>query len=66
MMGKENREYTESELMHIREQLDWVRSIVRQCSRDRMPQGACPFCLQIYRTAVNAALDAGVWDEAGV
>lgn len=60
---KKVKEYTESEKNHIRNQLDWVRSIVRNCSKERMPQGACSYCLEIYRVATNKALDAGVWDE---
>lgn len=61
-MKEEKKELSESELNHIHEQLDWVRSIVRNCSNERMPQGACPFCLELYRLAINQALDAGVWD----
>jgi len=60
---KEKKEYTESELNHIRKQLDWVRSIVRHCSEERMPQGACSYCVGLLRLAMNQALDAGVWDQ---
>jgi len=59
---KEGKEYTESEKTHISEQLDCIRQIVRHCSEERMPQGACTFCLTLYRAALNAAIDCGVWE----
>ena len=56
------RELTESERRHIEYQLDDVRIMVRNCSKERMPQGACKYCLEIYRAAINKAIDLGVYD----
>jgi len=58
-------EKTDREKQHLAEQLDHVRRMVRKCSEERMPQGACAFCLQVYRVALNAALDEGVFDIQG-
>tara|TARA_B110000444_G_scaffold260592_1_gene308189 strand:+ start:2539 stop:2724 length:186 start_codon:yes stop_codon:yes gene_type:complete len=61
-MPKINKKYTETERNHISDQLDCIRQIVRHCSEDRMPEGACDFCLALYKTALNNAIDAGVWE----
>ena len=62
-MKRPGKELTQSEREHIRAQLDWIRSVVRHCSDERMPQGPCEYCLGLYRLAINQALDAGVWDS---
>jgi hypothetical protein len=62
MKRPSKKEYTESELHHIQEQLDWIRSVVRHCADDRMPQGPCEYCLGLYRLAMNQAIEAGLWD----
>jgi hypothetical protein len=62
MKRPEKKELTESEKNHIQEQLDLVRSVVRNCSEERMPQGPCSYCLALYKTAMNQAIDKGVWE----
>ena len=59
---KKEKQLTELEAEHIQTQLDWVRSIVRNCSEERMPQGACKYCMELYRTAVNQAIDRGLYE----
>ena len=61
-MMRPKKELSKSEIEHIRAQLDWVRSVVRHCANERMPQGPCEYCLGIYKLANNQAIDAGVWD----
>lgn len=61
-MIRPGKELTESEKSHVEEQLQYARSLVRHCSDERMPQGPCRFCLAIYRAAMNAAIDVGIWD----
>ena len=61
-MKRPTKELSQSEISHIEEQLDWIRSVVRNCSDERMPQGPCSYCLGLYRLAINQAIDAGVWD----
>ena len=56
------KEFSESERKHIEWQLDEVRCMVRNCSEERMPQGPCEFCKEIYLKAVNMAITAGVYD----
>ena len=56
------KQYTESEKKHIEWQLDEIRCMVRNCSEERMPQGPCEFCKEIYLKAVNEAIKAGVYD----
>ena len=62
IMIRPKKELSESEIQHIRAQLDWVRSVVRHCADERMPQGPCKYCLGLYQLAMNQAIDAGVWD----
>ena len=61
-MRRPKEELTPSKKSHIEDQLNAVRYMVRQCSEDRMPQGPCSYCLEIYRTAINKAIDLGVYD----
>jgi hypothetical protein len=56
------KEYSESEKKHIEWTLDDVRVMVRNCSKERMPQGPCDFCRSIYLVAINKAIEAGVYD----
>lgn len=58
---KEIPEVKESERVHIEKKIDEVRRMVRVCSEERMPQGACRFCLEIYRATINAAIDLGIY-----
>lgn len=58
----DGKKYTETEKEHISTQLDCIREIVRHCSENRMPQGACDYCLALYRVALNKAIDSGVWE----
>jgi hypothetical protein len=57
-----NKEISKSERMHIEAQLDFVRHLVRHCAEERMPQGPCKYCLEIYRKAMNQAIDQGVYE----
>jgi hypothetical protein len=56
------KELKQSEKAHIEFQLDAIRRMVRECSDYRMPQGCCEYCLEIYRAAINQALDCGVYE----
>jgi hypothetical protein len=56
------KKYTQSEIIHIENTLDSIRSIIRLCSEERMPQGPCTYCLELYRSAMNQAIDAGVYE----
>jgi hypothetical protein len=56
------KELKQGEKGHIEFQLDAIRRMVRECSDDRFPDGPCQYCLEIYRTAINQALDSGVYD----
>ena len=61
-MKRPGKELTQSEVFHIKDQLDTVRHIVRHCANERMPQGPCRFCLELYRTTINQAIDLGVYE----
>lgn len=61
-MKRPQKELTQRELDHIQIQLDTVRHIVRHCAEERMPQGPCRFCLELYRTTINQAIDLGVYE----
>jgi hypothetical protein len=61
-MKRPGKELTQSELDHIQMQLDTVRHIVRHCADERMPQGPCRFCLELYRTTINNAIDLGLYE----
>ena len=56
------KKYTPGEKRHIENTLDGVRAIVRLCSEERMPRGPCTYCLELYRSAINKAIDAGVYE----
>ena len=56
------KELKQSEKAHIEFQLDAIRRMVRECSDYRMPQGPCEYCLEIYRAAMNQAIDCGVYE----
>lgn len=58
----EKGELKESEKIHVQAQLDMIRRTVRSCSEDRMPQGPCKYCLDLYRAAINQAIDLGVYE----
>ena len=58
---KDKPELKESEISHIEKKIDHVRRMVRQCSEEGMPQGACRFCLEIYRATINEAIDLGIY-----
>ena len=62
-MNRPGRELKDFEKSHIHEQMDHARRLVRSCADDRMPQGPCRFCLEIYRAAMNKAIDLGFWDD---
>lgn len=61
-MRRPKEELKPSKKAHIENQLDAVRFMVRACSEDRMPQGPCSYCLEIYRAAINKAIDLGVYE----
>lgn len=61
-MNRPKKELTPSQKEHIESQLDAVRAMVRQCSEERMPQGPCRYCLEIYRASMNQAIDLGVYE----
>ena len=56
------KKYTQSEITHIENTVDSIRAIIRLCSEERMPQGPCKYCLELYRSAMNQAIDAGVYE----
>ena len=62
MRRPESKELRESEKMHIEKQLDSIKRIVRECSDERMPQGPCKYCLELYRAAINKGIDVGVYE----
>ena len=62
MKKMEKGELKDSQRIHIENQLDAVRAIVRHCSDERMPQGPCRYCLELYRSAINQAIDLGVYE----
>lgn len=59
---KERKELTEQEINHIQMQLDHTRRMVRTCSDERMPQGPCKYCLEVYRAAINQAINRGLYE----
>ena len=61
-MKRPEKELRKSERIHIENQLDAIRHIVRTCSEERMPQGPCKYCLELYRAAMNQAIDHGVYE----
>ena len=62
MIRPQKTELKNSERIHIENQLDAVRAMVRHCADERMPQGPCRWCLEIYRAAINQAIDLGVYE----
>lgn len=61
-MNRPGKELKPSQKAHIENQLDAVRAMVRYCSEERMPQGPCKYCLELYRAAINQAIDLGVFE----
>jgi hypothetical protein len=62
-LNRPTKELKDFEKMHIHYQIDNVRRLVRRCAEERMPQGPCKFCLEIYRAAINKAIDLGFWED---
>lgn len=61
-MNRPKKELTPRQKEHIEGQLDAIRAMVRQCADERLPQGPCRYCLEIYRAAINQAIDEGVYE----
>lgn len=59
---KDIPELKDAEKAHIEKKIDEVRRMVRDCSEERMPQGACRFCLEVYRATINQAIDLGLYE----